>query len=59
MLMVTHYQRILDYVRPDQVHVFMDGRIARSGGFELAGELEKRGYDWLSGETVAAGGGAS
>jgi len=47
ILLVTHYQRILDYVKPDIVHVFIDGRIARTGGPELALELEERGYDWL------------
>ncbi len=47
LLLVTHYQRILEYVRPDVVHVFMGGRIVRSGGPELALELEERGYDWL------------
>ena len=47
MLLVTHYQRLLNYVKPDVVHVFMDGRIVRSGGPELALELDERGYDWL------------
>jgi Fe-S cluster assembly ATP-binding protein len=46
-LLVTHYQRILGYVVPDRVHVLIDGRIVRSGGRELAEELEERGYDWL------------
>lgn len=55
-LMVTHYQRLLDYVQPHVVHVFMSGRIVRSGGPELALELEARGYDWLHGEAAAAGG---
>jgi Fe-S cluster assembly ATP-binding protein len=55
-LLVTHYQRILEHVRPDVVHVFMDGRIVRSGGPELALELEERGYDWLAPQPVAAGG---
>lgn len=45
VLMVTHYQRILDHVAPDRVHVFMDGRIARSGGPEIARELEAQGYE--------------
>ena len=45
--MVTHYQRILDYITPDFVHVLVDGRIARSGGPELALELEEKGYDWI------------
>ncbi len=47
VLLVTHYQRILNFVQPDRVHVFMGGRIVRSGGPELARELEARGYDWL------------
>ena len=47
MVLVTHYQRMLDYVRPDRVHVLLDGRIVRSGGPELALELEEKGYDWI------------
>jgi Fe-S cluster assembly ATP-binding protein len=47
MLLITHYQRLLDYIRPDQVHVMAEGRIVRSGGPELAHELEKHGYDFL------------
>jgi Fe-S cluster assembly ATP-binding protein len=47
ILLITHYQRLLDYVQPDFVHVLADGRILKSGGKELAHELEKRGYDWL------------
>jgi len=58
LLLVTHYQRILNYVRPDRVHVFMDGRIVRSGGPELAHELEERGYDWLAPGGAAMGGAA-
>ncbi|MFB6167140.1 MAG: Fe-S cluster assembly ATPase SufC [Candidatus Nanohaloarchaea archaeon] len=46
-LMITHYQRILDYVEPDRVHVMIDGEMVREGGKELAHELEDRGYDWL------------
>jgi len=46
-LLVTHYQRLLDYIVPDVVHVLADGRIVRSGGKELALELEDRGYGWL------------
>jgi Fe-S cluster assembly ATP-binding protein len=46
-LLVTHYQRILNYITPDFVHVLMDGRIVKSGGKELAHELEEKGYDWL------------
>jgi Fe-S cluster assembly ATP-binding protein len=46
-IVVTHYQRLLNYIVPDYVHVLVDGRIARSGGKELALELEERGYDWV------------
>ncbi len=46
MLMITHYQRILEYVEPDRVHVMVDGRIVESGGPELAKKLEEEGYDW-------------
>jgi Fe-S cluster assembly ATP-binding protein len=49
MILVTHYQRLLNYVTPDVVHVLWDGRIVRSGGKELALELEARGYDWIKG----------
>ncbi len=52
-LVVTHYQRLLNYIVPDVVHVLMDGRIVRSGGKELALELEERGYDWLEAEATA------
>ncbi|PGF14984.1 ABC transporter ATP-binding protein [Natrinema sp. CBA1119] len=47
ILQITHYQRILDYVEPDHVHVMIDGRIAKSGGPELAEKLEDKGYDWV------------
>jgi Fe-S cluster assembly ATP-binding protein len=47
MLLVTHYQRLLNYITPDFVHVLMDGRIVRSGGKDLALELESKGYDWI------------
>ena len=47
MVLVTHYQRMLNYIRPDKVHVLVDGRIVRSGGPELALELEEKGYDWI------------
>ncbi len=47
MLVITHYQRLLDYIVPDKVHVLAGGRIVRSGGKELALELEERGYGWL------------
>ena len=46
-IIVTHYQRLLEYVVPDYVHVLMDGRILRSGGKELALQLEEKGYDWI------------
>ena len=46
-ILVTHYQRLLDYIQPDFVHVLYKGKIIKSGGKELALELEKRGYDWL------------
>ncbi len=46
LLMITHYQRILDYVKPDHVHVMVDGKIVESGGPELAHRLEDEGYDW-------------
>ncbi len=51
-LVVTHYQRLLEYVVPDVVHVLVRGRIARSGDRTLAIELERRGYDWVSGEAA-------
>ena len=46
-LVITHYQRLLDHIVPDYVHVLVDGRIVRSGGKELAFELEEKGYDWI------------
>ena len=54
IVLVTHYQRLLNYITPDQVHVLLDGRIVRSGGPELALELEEKGYDWIR-EAVEAG----
>jgi Fe-S cluster assembly ATP-binding protein len=51
-LLVTHYQRLLDHIVPDRVHVLVRGRIARSGDRTLAHELEQRGYDWLTGEAA-------
>ena len=47
ILVITHYQRLLDYIIPDFVHVLMDGKIVKSGGKELAYELEEKGYDWI------------
>ncbi len=54
MIVVTHYQRLLNYIVPDFVHVLVDGRIVRSGGKEMALELEERGYSWLEKEPAAA-----
>jgi Fe-S cluster assembly ATP-binding protein len=54
MLVITHYQRLLDYIVPDVVHVMVDGRIVKSGPKELALELEKKGYDWVEKDLVAA-----
>ncbi|MCK5859010.1 Fe-S cluster assembly ATPase SufC [Abyssibacter sp.] len=51
-VLITHYQRLLDYVQPDHVHVLAGGRIVRSGGEELARELEERGYGWVTGEAA-------
>jgi Fe-S cluster assembly ATP-binding protein len=51
-IVVTHYQRLLDYIVPDHVHVLANGRIIRSGPRELALELESRGYDWLTGDAA-------
>jgi Fe-S cluster assembly ATP-binding protein len=53
MLLITHYQRILNYIDPHFVHVLFDGRIVRSGGMELAQELEAKGYDWIAGKAPA------
>ena len=50
VLVITHYQRLLDYIIPDFVHVLYDGKIVKSGGKELAHELEERGYDWIKAE---------
>jgi Fe-S cluster assembly ATP-binding protein len=54
MLVITHYQRLLDHLVPDHTHVLMDGRIVKSGGPELARELEERGYDWIEAELTEA-----
>ena len=51
IILITHYQRLLDYITPDQVHILVDGRIVRSGGKELALELEKKGYDEIGAST--------
>ena len=54
ILQITHYQRILDYVEPDHVHVMLDGKVAKSGGAELAEQLEDKGYDWVREEAFEA-----
>ncbi len=53
ILLITHYQRLLDYIVPDLVHVLMDGKIVKTGGKELALELEAKGYDWIREEVVS------
>jgi len=55
IIVVTHYQRLLNYIIPDYVHVLSSGRIVKSGGKELALELEEKGYGWLEESTVGAG----
>ena len=52
MIVVTHYQRLLDYIVPDYVHVLAKGKIVKSGGRELALELEKQGYGWIDEEVA-------
>ena len=47
ILLITHYQRLLDYIKPDYVHVMQDGKIVKTGSAELAQELETKGYEWL------------
>jgi Fe-S cluster assembly ATP-binding protein len=56
-LLITHYQRLLNYIVPDRVHVLVDGRIVRSGDKDLALELEAKGYAWLEAEVASFGGG--
>jgi Fe-S cluster assembly ATP-binding protein len=55
MIVITHYQRLLDYVVPDYVHVMYQGRIVKSGMKDLALELEEKGYEWIREEVEAAG----
>jgi len=57
-IVVTHYQRLLNYIIPDYVHVLANGRIVKSGGKELALELEEKGYDWIQGSASVAAGAA-
>jgi Fe-S cluster assembly ATP-binding protein len=52
-IMITHYQRLLDYIVPDFVHVLSDGKIVKTGGKELALELEEKGYDWIKEEAIS------
>ena len=59
MLVITHYQRLLDYIVPDRVHVLSDGRVARSGGPELALELEQSGYAEFGDAQAATSGAAA
>jgi Fe-S cluster assembly ATP-binding protein len=47
IVLITHYQRLLDYVKPDYIHVMQDGKIIKTGNAELAKELEIKGYEWL------------
>ena len=49
-LVITHYQRLLNYIKPDFVHVLLDGKIVKSGGKELSFKLEEKGYDWIKEE---------
>jgi len=53
IILITHYQRLLDYIQPDEVHVLVDGRIVRSGDKQLALELEEKGYGWIEAEAAA------
>src|SRR5258708_7528909 len=52
VMIITHYQRILRYIKPDHVHILLDGRMVKSGGPELADVLEERGYDWIKKENM-------
>jgi Fe-S cluster assembly ATP-binding protein len=54
-IVITHYQRLLDYIVPDFVHVLYDGRIVKTGTKELALELEEKGYDWIKEEFATEG----
>ena len=54
MIVITHYQRLLNFIVPDYVHVMVDGRLVKSGGKELALELEEKGYTWLAPQAAAA-----
>jgi Fe-S cluster assembly ATP-binding protein len=52
VLVITHYQRILNYIKPEHVHILVSGRIVMSGGPDLALELEEKGYEWVKGEAA-------
>jgi Fe-S cluster assembly ATP-binding protein len=54
ILIITHYERILRYIKPDHIHILVDGRIVKSGGADLAAHLEEHGYDWIIKDTEAA-----
>ena len=54
MLLITHYPRMLEFLRPDRLHVLMKGRIVRSGGPDLASDVDRRGYEWIEGEAQGA-----
>jgi Fe-S cluster assembly ATP-binding protein len=56
IVLVTHYQRLLNYIEPDFVHVLADGKIVKQGGKELALELEEKGYDWIKSAASSGGG---
>ena len=47
IILITHYQRLLDYIKPDYIHVMQNGKIVKTGDFGLAQELEQKGYEWL------------
>jgi len=53
VMIITHYQRILRYIKPNYVHILLDGRMVKSGGPELAEVLEERGYDWVKKEVMS------
>ncbi|MFL2988822.1 MAG: Fe-S cluster assembly ATPase SufC, partial [Candidatus Neomarinimicrobiota bacterium] len=51
IILITHYQRILDYLEPDQIHILIDGAIVKKGGLELVNILEEKGYKWITKES--------
>jgi Fe-S cluster assembly ATP-binding protein len=53
IILITHYQRLLDYIKPDFIHIMQDGQIVKTGTKDLALELEKKGYDWIKGESIS------